>query len=159
MLNYLIYQLFYYFFQEFSDRWSHEKSKLLCAFQRLLDKNKKLGGKKNVGLKEGFFDIKEYSILTRIEKEPTEDKNDIDYDDTMEQNNGDDSSDDIDMVQQDDDSNSIYCSICKETFSDPRLLAKHILMEHCARGIVVISSGIYIFSILIFLYNNNYVPQ
>ena len=112
-----------------------EKNRLLAAYQRL--NYKKNVENKNVGTNEDFLNVNDYSILTRIQTNAKLDKKvDNEQDDDKMEHDGYEMEEDSDeMVEQNSD-NPIYCSICKEIFSEPRSLADHIIKEHCSKVVI-----------------------
>ena len=110
-----------------ADQWAKEKNILICAFQRLQTRNREL---KHIGINEDFLVVNDYSILIKNlehnDKEQGEDK--------MEQGGDEMEEDSEDEILEQNSAGSIYCSICKEIFLEPRSLAKHIIKEHCSKG-------------------------
>ena len=113
-----------------------EKNRLLAAYKRL--NYKKNVENKNIGNNEDFLNVNDYTILTRIQT------NDAKLDKKVDNEQGDDKmehdgyeiEEDSDEILEQNSDNPIYCSICKQTFTDPRLLADHIIKEHCSKVVI-----------------------
>ena len=95
------------------------------TFQRLLNKNKQIGGKKSIKDFD-FFDSSKYLVFTRLESRNSANDDDDDYVMEVDQDDSDDSTDEVES------STITYpCCICETIVCTPKELGTNILEEHC----------------------------